>query len=142
MRHAKVICREVFSDNIICNSALLTVVDWGSGGSRECNGSREGNENTNKGNGNTPTQRTASKKQACDSRDDTDEFAPWKNGENRDCQGQSRIVQIQWPQKKASLKSSSMPVNGTNEGIGMKVKVSSATRKRTGSSRSFMGFRK
>ena len=162
MRHAKVICREVFSDNIICNSAL-DVVDWSSGASsREGSGSREGNENSNRGHCNSQKQRAAYKKQAYDSRDDTeDEFSPWRNdGDRRQDQGQARmrraqsdthanseIVQIHWPQKKGPLmskhanKSSSMPVNGNNGGYGMKMKMSSATRKKT-SSRNFMGFRK
>lgn len=144
MRHAKVICREVFSDNIICNSAL-DVVDWSrGGGSREGSGSRDGNENTNRGNGNASKQRRpVDAKHACDTRDDTDEFAPWKNGGDRPATGE--IVRVEWPQKKAPLmskhgnRSSSMPVNGT----GMKVKMTSATntrRKSTG--RGFMGFRK
>lgn len=158
MRHAKVICREVFSDNIICNSAL-TVVDWSSGGSsRESSGSREGDENNNRGNGRRHSQR--GEKHTYDSRDDADEFAPWRNGgERRHNQyrrsqsdapnntGAGEIIQIQWSQKKPlmskySNKSSSMPVVGNNGGNAMKVKMNSATKRKNGGRGGFLGFRK
>jgi hypothetical protein len=81
MRHAKVICAEVFSDNIICNSAL-TVADWSGGSSRDGSGSREGSGGTTgKGSKSSDTvkQRQLGDKYACydDARDDEDEFSPW-----------------------------------------------------------------
>lgn len=152
MRHAKVICREVFSDNIICNSAL-TAVDWGSGGSsREGSGTREGDENKDRSN--IKNQRLNSKKKnGIDSRDDdADEFAPWKTVTGRqrhqsktrltqsDTVNAGEMMQIQ-RQKKILSKNTSMPVNGrtANE---MRIKMSSATRRKSGGRGGLLGFRK
>ncbi|KAL7519038.1 hypothetical protein ACHAWX_003836 [Stephanocyclus meneghinianus] len=81
MRHAKVICAEVFSDNIICNSAL-TVTDWSGGSSRDGTGSRDGSGGpTGKGSKSSDSakQRHPGDKYSCydDARDDEDEFSPW-----------------------------------------------------------------
>ena len=158
VRHAKVICREVFSRNMICNSAW-NVVDWSSDGTREGSGIREGSdigegcEYNNGGNlKNTPKQKYLSDKYD-DSRDDTDEFAPWRtHGESRsDRQDNSKMryaqshapksdemIHIRWPQKLPLMsklstnKSQSIHVtrnNGENE---LRVNMNSGTRRRTG----------
>ncbi|KAL3805364.1 hypothetical protein HJC23_009071 [Cyclotella cryptica] len=192
MRHAKVICAEVFSDNIICNSAL-TVADWSSGGSREGGGSCKGNSGpSGKGSNSSDAakQKQGGDKYACydDARDDEDEFSPWtmdregrqeqqhvndkiymsRQGStnnnnnpsstskfkrsqsevlNRDAKMNEMVV-IHQPQKKPpsmskySSKSSSMPTSMETGAHGMKIKMSSSTRRRNGGRGSFLGFRK
>lgn len=146
MRHAKVICQEVFSDNIICNSAL-TVVDWSSGSSGTGeSGIRECNENRH--NGNVNTSNLHGSKNPIESRDDIDEFGPWKKEDSQQDQrrGRSRTRRThgdaQPSEKKKPLrintKSSSMPTNNGRKG--MKVNMTSSTRRRK--SGGLLGFRK
>ena len=147
MRHAKVICHEVFGDNIICNSAL-TVVDWSSGSSgSDESGIRVDNENRRTGNGNASNAHGS--KNPIESRDDIDEFGPWKKREDSQQdqrRGRSRTRRahsdVQTEQKKPlrikTPMSSSMPVN--NGSKGMKVNMKSSTRRRKNGG--LLGFRK
>lgn len=147
MRHAKVICHEVFGDNIICNSAL-TVVDWSSGSSgSDESGIRVDNENRRTGNGNASNAHGS--KNPIESRDDIDEFGPWKKREDSQQdqrRGRSRTrrahsdaqTEQKKPLKTKTTMSSSMPVN--NGSKGMKVNMKSSTRRRKNGG--LLGFRK
>jgi hypothetical protein len=79
MRHAKIICAEVFSDNLICNSGC-TVTDWSR--DNESKGSSGGSSRKENG---SPRQPQKDNKNNCydDARDDQDEFSPWRSGNER-----------------------------------------------------------